>query len=417
MKALRITQYLVVPAVLVVAACGDDSIGAPTFNVAEDQPSERIAIVNDASALEARVTYAADSELSILHDGPDEGALRAPKKRDFTLSLLAEVLPPIVGGRTLQATSVMIRGNRAIVGYGMAGPDYLGGVDVFNLTNGTRPRLESQATFNDSDVFDVSFFDGKVFLAGSTSEPTFEFPSTCEVLSLEGNKLGLALSNRLDIRSFVATSTAGSVSRVFSTSGNTGGLTAVDPVTWTETDYVELDDARWVDVAGGRVVVAQGTPGRLAVFDELTLALLGTYPFEGADVPESKTTVEVVGGKAFIGAGPGGVQILSVETGALLGSVPIPDPQSLGLDPAVVVTNSVAVDGDLLFISNGEAGVYVAQGEQDFASTGSEAPQNIELLGRLEVGLLQSVNHIAFKNDHLIVAAGLGGLKIIRVER
>lgn len=408
---------LLIPSVVLLAACGDDSTGPRTFAVPGNQNNGRIDIVNDASALEARVTYSAESEIDVHHDGPNEEALRAPKKRNFTLTLLAEVLPPTVDGRTLQATSVAIRGNRAIVGYGMAGPDYLGGVDVFNLIDGQRPRLESQATLLDSDVFDVSTYGTQVYLAGSTNEPTFEFPSTCEVLALEGHKLNLVENNRLDIRSFVATSTKGALARVFSTSGNTGGLTAMDPITWTETDFVELDDARWVDVAGGRVVVAQGTPGRLAVFEELTLAPLGVYPFEGADVPESKTTVEVVGGKAFIGAGPGGVQILSVETGAVLGSVPIPDPQALGLDPAVVVTNSVSVDGDLLFISNGEAGVYVAQGEQDFALSGSEEPQNIELLGRLEVGALQSVNHIAFKNEHLIVAAGLGGLKIIKVDR
>jgi outer membrane protein assembly factor BamB len=95
-------------------------------------------------------------------------------------------------------------------------------------------------------------------------------------------------------------------------------------------------------IDGGKIVVAQGTPGQISVFDEGTLAPLGTYAFTGADVAESKTTVEVIAGKAFIAAGPGGVQVLSVNTGAVLGSVPRPDPSSLGLDPSVVVTNAVS---------------------------------------------------------------------------
>ena len=141
-----------------------------------------------------------------------------------------------------------------------------------------------------------------------------------------------------------------------------------------------------------------------------------TYPFTGANVPESKSTVEVVGGKAFIAAGTGGVQILSVNTGAVVGTVPLPDPASLGLDPSVVVTNAVAVDDDLLFISNGEAGVYVAQGSKHFDQTGSEEQQQITLLGRLRLDDLQSVNHVAYKKKYLIIASGLGGLKTIEIK-
>jgi hypothetical protein len=145
------------------------------------------------------------------------------------------------------------------------------------------------------------------------------------------------------------------------------------------------------------------------------LQLLGQYTFIGADIPESKSTVEVVGGKAFIAAGTGGVQILSVNTGAVVGSVPLPDAAALGLDPSVVVTNAVAVDDDLLFISNGEAGVYVAQGSQPFDQTGSEQQLQITLLGQLQFADLQSVNHVAFKNNYLIIASGLGGLKTVEV--
>jgi hypothetical protein len=71
---------------------------------------------------------------------------------------------------------------------------------------------------------------------------------------------------------------------------------------------------------------------------------------------------------------------------------------------------------DLLFISNGEAGVYVAQATQPFSATGSEASQQLTMLGRLRFGNLQSVNHVAYRSGHLFIAAGLGGLKIVKVN-
>jgi hypothetical protein len=84
--------------------------------------------------------------------------------------------------------------------------------------------------------------------------------------------------------------------------------------------------------------------------------------------------------------------------------------------PSVVVTNAASAERDLLFISNGEAGVYVAQGSQAFSATGSEAPQQLTMLGRLRFGNLQSVNHVTYRSGHLFVAAGLGGLKIVKVN-
>jgi hypothetical protein len=144
--------------------------------------------------------------------------------------------------------------------------------------------------------------------------------------------------------------------------------------------------------------------------------LVGTFAFTGADIAESKSTLELAGGKAFIAAGTGGVQVLSTSTGAVVGSVPRPDPALLGLAPEVVVTNAVALDDDLLFISNGEAGVYVARGSRNFRDTGSETRQQITMLGRLQFGADESVNHVAFKDGYLIIAAGLGGLKIVQVN-
>src|SRR2546430_17233693 len=119
-----------------------------------------------------------------------------------------------------------------------------------------------------------------------------------------------------------------------------------------------------------------------------------TYPYNRADISLSKSQAVLVCEKAFIAAGDSGVQALSASTGKFLGSVPRPNPDSLGLSPSVVVTNAVAIDQDLMFISNGEAGVYLAQGSQVFSATGPEVMQVVTVQGRVRFSNLQSVNHV-----------------------
>jgi hypothetical protein len=198
---------------------------------------------------------------------------------------------------------------------------------------------------------------------------------------------------------------------------------AFDAATLALVGQYALDDARWVawDEANARVVVLQGTPGRLAVFEAGSfpggsMTLLNTFPVPGVDVAESKSTVQVLGGKAFVAAGPAGVQVVCLTNGQVVGSVPRPDPAALGLDPSVVVTNAVTVQGDLMFISNGEAGVYAAAGAESFATSSCTAPQSISVLGRLRFSNLQSANHVVYRNDLLFVAAGRGGLKVVEVD-
>jgi hypothetical protein len=406
-------------ALLILVACSDPSgLG--------DQSNDRITITNDASVLAARVTYRDDSvPLDSVGIGypsapapaasPAIGRSAPASQAGWVLKLKAEVSPPTVGGQILQATSVSIVGNLAVVSYNMVGNPYLGAVDVIDISNKNQPQLLSEATFQNTDVSAVTMLGQSVYVAEATGDTAFASPAVFELMQLQGNQLVLSGNRRRALSSFVATSVAATATRAYATSGNTGGLFALNPTTLAVTDSIALHDARWVTVAGGKVVVIQGTPGTLTVYNESNMSLVGSWSFGGANVAEAKSQADISGGKAFIAAGDSGVRVHSVSTGLKVGSVPRPNPDSLGLSPSVVVTNSVAIDQDLLFISNGEAGIYLAQGTQAFSTTGSEVQQTITVRGRLGFGNLQSVNHVALSNGVLIVAAGLGGLKIVQV--
>jgi hypothetical protein len=373
-----------------------------------DETDGRITITNDETVLNDRVTIT-DEDISVEESGLGKGT----RTMAFSLKMLAEIKPPVGNNQTLQATSVALVGGFAYVSYMMIGEAAIGGVDVVQLKSGSNPSLRSQAIFADTDIISVSYDDNKVYFAGATSNPMFEYPAVVEVINAPGGKLSLEKSFRRQLKSYAATSIAAGSSGIYATTGNTGGLFVMAGDTLTIQSEAPLDDARWVGYDNTYLVVVQGTPGRIAVYNKASLAYLSTYNFDGASIAESKSTIQIIGGKALIAAGDGGVVLMNLTTGAIVGS--IPRTIVAGLDPSVTVTNAVAASGKYVFISNGEAGVYVAESSHDLGQNTGGIPITLNVLGKLKFSNLQSVNHVAFDGSDLVIASGLGGVKIVRM--
>ncbi len=409
---VRIPILLV--AATVLFSCGGSEIALVPGN----QSNDHISITNDEDAIGGR-QIDTDVDVPVVDNGVGYasvmGAARPAAAPTFSLTLTAEVLPPALGGNVLQATSIAMSNNKAVVGYNMRGAQYLGGIDVFTISNEKSVKLKSEALFNNADVNSVTFSDDRVYAAQATGDMTYPYPAVFEVLGLQGANLVLDGNSRAPLTSYAGTSAVFRGSRVYATSGDNGALSVFDPASLAFQDSFDLHDARWVDAGDGKVVVVQGTPGQISVFDEATMALENVFPFDGANIAESKSTVQAIGGKAIIAAGDNGVQVLSLATGNVLGHVPVPDNNVLGLPRDVVVTNAVSAEGDLLFLSNGEAGVYVAQADTPFDQDWGETLHAITVLGQLRFSALQSVNHVEYKDGLLIVASGLGGLKVVRL--
>jgi len=416
-----------------VSGCYDQAF------VPGDEANARVDITNDEFELDRRLDVL-DEEVTIdptsgmpafasfrSDDGAtetDQLARMGPGRDRITLRLKGEAAPPVVNGQIVQATSVFATSkNRAVVSYNMIGSLALGAIDLFDIKKNGDPKLKSSASILDADVNAVSFDDNYAYVAMASSDPLRPFPAVVERFRIRKDKFTIDGLAQAQLGSFAATSTSNSGSTVYATSGSAGSVYGINQADMALLGEFALDDARWVavDEDNGRIVVAQGTPGRLSIFAEGafpggSMTLLSTFAFPGADVAEAKSTVEVVGGKAFIAAGTEGVQIVCLDDGQIVGSVPRPDPAALDLDPSVVVTNAVTVQDDLMFISNGEAGVYVASAAESFADSACDAPQDISVLGQLQFDDLQSVNHVVYRGNQLWIAAGLGGLKVVEVR-
>jgi hypothetical protein len=373
--------------------------------------SGRINVNNDETDLSTHVIITNDT----VGVDSSSGLSKGVQTQRFSMTLVAEINPPVVNGQTLQATSVSLNGQFAYISYNLQGNTYAGAIDLVQLKGTKNATIRSEATFSDTKVSSVRYDanTGNVYLAEACSNPAFAYPATVEVMKTSGNKLSSTGSVQSGLTSYVATSIAVNSGVVYATTGNTGGLYTLTPDSLKSQLYTDVTDARWVDYDATYLAVVQGG-GKLAVFSTATGALINTYSFTGTSIPESKSTVEVIGGKALIAAGDGGVVLMNLASGKIVGS--IPRTIVSGLDPSVTVTNAVTGAGQYIFISNGEAGVYVAQSSQTLEDMTGDQSITLTVLGQLQFSNLQSVNHVAYNGSSLVVASGLGGVKVVDVN-
>jgi hypothetical protein len=410
MKTIRAALTIVAFA-LFLAGCAKDT-PVDNGNV-PDVTDGRITVVNDESKLNTRVTNKNDS---VQVDAV--GLRKTNGVQAFSMTLVAEIAPPVVNGQTLQATSVSLDNKVAYISYNLRGNTYGGGVDVVQLKSGKNATIVSSATFNDTKVSSV-FYDPtttNIYLAEASSNPSYAYPAVIELMKTQGNKLLLTGNLRTVLTSYVTTSVVVVNNTVYATTGSTGKvyMLSTDSLKISPLSFA-LADARWVDYDASTITLAalQGG-GKMYVFSISPFVLGATYTFTGTSIPESKSTVQVIGGKALIAAGDGGVKLMSLANGKVVGS--IPRTIVAGLDSSLSVTNAVSGAGQYIYVSNGEAGVYVIQSDKTLEDRTGDAAVTLTVLGKLRFSTAQSVNHVAFDGSTLVIASGLGGVKIVDVN-
>lgn len=379
----------------------------------EPPEDERVILIEDLSTLSARVNYM-EEEVVIDTSIQDTNLLGKASVKPVSLTLVAEIDPPVVNGQELQATDIhVLDKDRVYVSYNMAGEPYLGAVDLFNVKDEDDPELVASLLFTDSDVNGMARYKDELYLAIATDRDGFDSPAALEIV--EADKKDLSPDTQtIDIPSWSATSVAATKNHIFVTSGAEGGQVSVlDQDDYSMVFSYPVEDARWVDEDGDEIAVLAGTPARILTFDFDEGEKLDEIALSGATIAHSKSTLQVLKGKAVAAVGDGGTQIVCLETGAVIAT--IEPPVVSDLSPEVTVTNAAESDGKLLYLSNGEAGVYVAYSKDKFDSKDCDV-DDLQMIGSFRFGDLESVNHVGIHGNHLYVAGGTGGLKILDVK-
>jgi hypothetical protein len=357
-------------------------------------------VVINNSSFDARVNYNVDSIVTL---GKVEGG--RSQVAPFTLKLRAEVLPPVYNGTTLRASHIYIDQEYAYVVYNLEGDSYLGGVEIFNIKDVKKPFIESQAIFINTDVSSVYYDDNAVYLAEATGDRGFEAPAVLEELLIENGKL-TTKSRRISLASYAATDVVASQDNIIVTSGSAGGLFILNRKTLEKTAFVDLDDARGVALESSNTIITlQGSPARVGLFNT-DGSLISKFSFKGATIPQSKSMLAQKGNSIFIAAGDGGTYCINKSTGNINFNIPVPEAEDL--NPLLSVCNSVAVWGDMLYMANGEAGLYAAKIDGQSEKFSDLSPI------RFSSG--SSANHVAAKGKTIFRATGTGGLKIVELE-
>lgn len=359
----------------------------------------------------------------------ESGASTESKQKgihSFSLKMVAEIDAPVVRGVQTQATMVSIFGNsaRAAVSYNVQGADYIGAVDAVQVTSSSKNaiRVRSGIEFTNAKANAVFIDNTNIWIAHSSEDPALtrdEGFSAARVFGFRGFNIN-DNPNQAGLPGFAANSIHESDGIVYVTSGNNAGLNLLNDELSEKHDYIEIPGARWVDTDDNRIVVLAGNPnndGILHVIDKNDISSRVAYRFDGADTPEAKNTVEIKGDLALVAAGRSGTHLIDLVTGDLIASIPVPDASSLGLNPDAVESNAASADEEFIFISNGEAGVYVAEASGDLDNYVSGDELTVEMLGYLKFDDFQSANHVAFRNNTLFVATGLGGVKAVKLLR
>ncbi len=321
---------------------------------------------------------------------------------EVKFKLVASIKSPKLAGEILQATSVDIEGNKAVISYNMVGSKYLGAIDYVNLSNVKKPRVFRRTT-NGADIHEVDLNGDRIYVAIGFEDKKLAF--TAAFLDIDLNKfldrrLKVLEAKEYALKGHVGTSVSSDNRYIYATSGNAGGFSLIPRNNLNEKKFVALDDARWVDYNDNFIAVVQGTPARLTILEQARLEPK-TFELKGLETPSAKASLEIVGRKAYIATGKGGVQIFNLNTGEVEAHL---DFNSTDFE---YVANAVSTDDGLIFSSGGSAGIIVAK----------EDNGNINILGQLNLGDNQSVNHAVYKDGYLIVASGLGGVKIIKVSQ
>ena len=381
-------------------------------------------IQNDETQLQVRLTEK-DQVIEV------QSTSSQPAKRvgppSFSLNLVAEIDAPVVDGDTTQATMVDIFGNsaRAAVSYNVQGTNYTGAIDAIQVTSSSRNaiRVRSGISFTNAKS-NALYMDGRdLWIAQATNDPSITQNGSNSVARKFGVS-GFKINDNpayVGIQGFAANSIHKSDDNIYVTSGSNAGLTILNQDLTERIDFVPIPHARWVDTDASRIVVLSGNPntgsGTLHVLDKSDRSILHEHTFNGADTPEAKNTVEIKGDLAVVAAGKSGTHLIDLNSGNLLATIPVPDANALNLDPAAVETNAASADEEFIFISNGEAGVYVAEASIDLDQFTSGNSLSVKLLGSLQFDDFQSANHVAYRNKTLFVAAGLGGVKAVKLSR
>lgn len=384
-------KLLVAIAIALICSCRVDDDTTISLNGTDNS----FEVSNESEVLTSRVSRV-NKPIAINLFNSERGSTSP----DITLTLVNDIASPKVNGLPLMATSISEHDGGMVVSYNTAGAVYMGGASIINR-NEDNISIQSEVIFSNTDVSHSILVNDQLYLAGAVGDS--DTPSMVGLFTLSNGTINENTYSQMALGGFVATSLINFDANIYATSGagtdSGSGFFELNPSNLTITNQVGLSDPRWSAKLENQLFVQNGIPGSIEIFEGGINA--GSINISDADI-DAKASFDIADEYLFAGVGRNGVEIFNVD-GTFEGNILLPEIASPDF-----TTNAVAVYGDMVFIANGTR-IFVAT----YLDNESSSP---EVVGELELGDFESINHIVFQDNYLVVAAGLGGVKVIRLD-
>jgi hypothetical protein len=397
---------------LIVSGCKkiDDQVNRKS---SDNIVSKNMLINNNLDALNERINYTGYSPKYLIEDSAKEifKSSKGVSNSSITIQLIAVLMPPNYKDEVLQASHIRIVDNYAYIAYNTQGPRYLGGVDIVDINSPDHPKLISSVIFINQETNkakDVSSIDVKcssaekcntyLWITGADEASDSAFVEKYELNP--SHQFESSQSLNFYLKGYVGTDVRYYNGKVYITSGTDGGLTILDDQ-MKEVNYLDLTNARSVDINKDFLIVLGGNPGHLYI--------PGSWDKEigGANDPEAKSIVRLFCKFALAALGEGGLKCYDITSDtpfALISALPRPSVPE-GKEPWDYVTNGVSVfDNGRVYIANGAGGLDIAK----ISGSGQ-----LNWLGNINLGA--SANFVEANTNYIFVATGTGGLEILKV--
>lgn len=387
-----------------VASCSDET-------TIFENPEDNLVKETNQLKLDNSVSFERAGVLDIYED-PISSAKRynatgkAEQAGDYPLTLVAQIAPPsFENGENLTATHVALNGDYGYVSYNTVGQDYVGAVDVIDISDPNNPRVTSRVYFTNADLNSIAYDAGYVYAAGgvdSEKSVTATANSVVVKIAVSGGRL-----NTTDItfgfqEGFNATDVSIMNNNVIATSGQDGFVVIYDKNDMSILNEASFADLRSVAYNGNEIAVLDAAQG--VSFLDQSLNVTRTIGIESDFGIDAKRTLDFSNDNIVVAEGSKGAGIYNANSGSFVEYLPIlTSPENA--EQGDIVTNGVAVNENVLLMANGAGGLSLNENTTD----------NTQGVGVIE--LTGSINYVASKGDYIFAASGKSGFQIIKLNR
>lgn len=403
--SIKKVWLMAITATLTVVGCSDET-------TIFENPEDNLVKETDQLKLENSVNFDSAGVLDIYED-PITSAKRygsstgkAEQAGDYPLTLVAQIAPPsFENGENLAATHVALNGDYGYVSYNTVGQDYVGAVDVIDISDPNDPTVTSRVYFTNADLNSIAYDSGYVYVAGgvdSEQSVTATSNSLVAKIAVSNGRLNTADITFGFQEGFNATDVSIMNNTILVTSGQDGFVVAYDKSDMSSLNETAFADLRSVAFNGTEIAVLDAAQG-VSILDQ-NLTITKSIDIDSDFGIDAKRTLDFSGDNIVVSEGAKGAGIYNASTGSFVEYLPIlTSPENA--EPGDIVTNGVAVNENVLLMANGAGGLSLSENNAD----------NTEGVGVIE--LTGSINYVASKGDYIFAASGKSGFQIIKLNR